>query len=132
MKRLNRLRRIAMSIFLASAAVACTDQLALDSVNSSNTTISATATTGVADCSTCTYVVPATATIVDGVTLKLGPGSVICLNAANAYKSIIFRNLIGTATSPIIIRNCGGTAVLDGTGKGYVIRTETSKYFRIT
>jgi hypothetical protein len=131
MKRLNHVRRIALSIFLASAAMACNDQVELDSVNTSTTTISAMSTT-VPDCSTCTYVVPATATIVDGLALKLGPGSVVCLNAAIAYKSLIIRNMVGTAASPIIIRNCGGTAVVDGTGKGYVIRTETSKYFRIT
>jgi hypothetical protein len=132
MKRFNRLRRIALSTFLACAAMACTDHLGLDSVNSSTTSTISVTSTGVADCSTCSYVVPSTATIVDGITLKLGPGSVVCLSAANTYKSIIFRNLVGTATSPVVIRNCDGSALLDGTGKGYVIRTENSKFFRIT
>jgi hypothetical protein len=57
---------------------------------------------------------------------------VICLSAANTYYNIVFRNLKGTATSPITIKNCGGTAVLNATGKGFGLKTELSQHIRIT
>jgi len=83
-------------------------------------------------CSTCTYVVPANTNTIDGAKLGLKPGAVICLSAAIKYKNLFFKNLNGTATNPIVITNCGGTAIVDGTGLGYVMKTYTSKYFRIT
>lgn len=133
MKRTLRVLSSCLSIVLAGIGVSCNDDLQVESSTSdaanASTAISATA---VMDCSSCTYVVPATATIVDGTTLKFAPGSVICLNAAVKYGSLTFRNIIGTAANPITIKNCGGVAVVDGTGKGHAIRTENSKYFRIT
>lgn len=84
------------------------------------------------DCSGCTYVVPADARIIDGITLGLQPGDVIGLQAGVAYANLVFRNIVGTLQNPIIIRNCGGVARIDGTGKGYGIQTEYSAHFRIT
>jgi hypothetical protein len=85
-----------------------------------------------ADCAVCSYVVPSNTYIVDGAALKLGPGSVICLKALNTYKDIVFRNIIGSSTNPIIITNCGGTANLNATGMSFGLKTENSKYFHIT
>jgi hypothetical protein len=90
----------------------------------------AAAVTG-ADCG-CTYTVPANTNLTDGAVLGLKPGSVICLNAAIAYGNLLFRNLKGSATNPIIIKNCGGVANVNGTGKPYAMKTETSQYFHIT
>lgn len=84
------------------------------------------------DCASCTYVVPENAHIIDGNSLNLQPGSVIGLDAHFRYGNLLFRNLNGTYNERIIIRNCGGVARVDGTGKGYGIRTETSTFFRIT
>ena len=84
------------------------------------------------DCSTCTYVVPDRTHVIDGAALGLKPGSVICLNAAIAYKNLLFRNIIGTADQPIVIKNCGGTATLTATGLSFGLKTQNSKYFRIT
>jgi hypothetical protein len=83
------------------------------------------------DCG-CTYTVPSKTYLVDGIALGIKPGAVICLNAANTYYNIVFRNLKGTSTSPITIKNCGGTATLTATGKGFGIKTELSQYIRIT
>lgn len=58
------------------------------------------------DCATCTYVVPVTATTIDGKELGFAPGSVICLDKALRYKSLEFVNLEGTAESPITISYC--------------------------
>jgi hypothetical protein len=97
--------------------------------------ISATAvSTSPANCAECTYVVPSSAytQTVDGAKLGLKPGAVICLRATNKYANIVFKNLIGSAYSPIVITNCGGTAILNATGMPYTMKTEKSKHIRIT
>ena len=55
------------------------------------------------DCKTCTYVVPANVTVVDGEELNLKAGSVICLDKAVRYGDVDFVNLEGTESSPIRI-----------------------------
>ena len=57
----------------------------------------------IADCKTCTYVVPADVTVVDGEELGLKAGSVICLDKAISYGDVDFINLIGTESKPIRI-----------------------------
>lgn len=83
-------------------------------------------------CEECTYVVPDSTKIVDGAKLGLKAGDVICLSGSSNYTSIIFRNIVGEPGNPIIIRNCGGVATIDGTGSGYTMKTERSRYLRIT
>src|SRR5687767_2263005 len=61
------------------------------------------------DCSSCTYVVPANTTVIDGKALGLAPGSIIGLDASVTYGYLVFKNIVGTPTQPIIIKNCGGT-----------------------
>jgi hypothetical protein len=57
----------------------------------------------IADCKTCTYVVPADVTVVDGAELDLKPGAVICLDKALRYGDVDFVNLMGTEEKPIWI-----------------------------
>src|SRR5690606_17649157 len=57
----------------------------------------------IADCKTCTYVVPVDVAIVDGKELNLTPGSVICLDKAKQYGDVDFVNLEGSKESPIRI-----------------------------
>ena len=59
------------------------------------------------ECSTCTFVVPEGATVVDGAKAGIKPGSVICLNKAFKYNAVEFVNVSGTAENPVIIANCG-------------------------
>lgn len=61
------------------------------------------------DCKTCTYVVPADATVIDGKELGLEAGSVICLDRAKRYGDVEFVNLEGTEEKPIRI---GSTRLL--------------------
>jgi hypothetical protein len=91
--------------------------------------ISATSTT---DCG-CTYTVPSSnyTQSIDGLKLGIKAGAVICLKYGNTYKNIVFKNLVGTSTSPITIRNCGGTVTVNGTGLPYTMKTETSKFIHI-
>jgi hypothetical protein len=91
------------------------------------------ATTSTIDCG-CTYTVPvSTNTVtVDGKTLGIKPGAVICLKGGSTYKNIVFKNINGTATAPITIKNCGGTATLNATGTYFGIKTQLSSFIRIT
>lgn len=98
---------------------------------SGSTTTTTSGTTSGGDCG-CTYVVPATAYRVDAQALGLKPGAVICLKAGVAYKNLVFKNVRGTATAPIIIKNCGGVATVNGGTGWFGIRTEYSSFFRIT
>ncbi len=93
---------------------------------------SETHATSIANCTDCTYTVPAGKNLIDGKLLNIKPGAIICLKASNAYKNLLFRNIVGTETNPVIIRNCGGTAVINASGMTYGIKTEYSKFFKIT
>lgn len=109
------------------------DEILLTATESASTleTSGSTSATTLEACG-CTYTVPASAYRVDAKALGLKPGAVICLKAGTAYKQLVFKNVRGTAAAPITIRNCGGTATIDGTGKWFGIRTEYSSFFRIT
>lgn len=105
------------------------DELLLTSTTNPTSTGTTSLTTS--DCG-CTYTVPANTYKVDGQTLGLKPGAVICLKAGTLYGNLVFRNIRGTATSPIIIKNCGGNVTINGAGKWFGLRTEYSSFIRIT
>jgi hypothetical protein len=92
------------------------------------------ATTSTSDCIECTYIVPSSniTQIVDGKLLGLQPGSIIGLHSSSSYSSIIFRNIVGTASKPIVIKNVGGTVLIDAGNLPFNIKTENSKFFKIT
>ena len=115
------------ALLVAGFFVRCSDDEVLEEVHLEEDIT----TRAAADCG-CTYTVPSKTYAVDGAVLGLKPGAVICLNAANTYYNIVFRNLKGSATAPITIKNCGGTAVLNATGKSFGLKTENSQYIRIT
>ena len=64
---------------------------------------------------------------VSGSTIK--PGSVVCIPAGN-YPYINLREFNGTATNPIIVKNCDGQVVI--TGKSYGISITKSSHFKLT
>lgn len=116
--------------------VRCTnDEFLIEPVNESYSgepNTSTASTVGLTDCLSCTFVIPPGMYVVDGAVLGLKPGSVIGINANVTYMGLRFRNIVGTAENPIIIKNCGGTVRIDGTGKHDALRTEYSKHFRLT
>jgi hypothetical protein len=117
---------------LAFICFRCADTELTPTTSTTLTPIASASTTVASECLDCTYIVPAGVVVIDGQKLGLQPGSIIGLSASIPYKNLIFRNIVGTDLQPIIIKNVGGTAVVDGTGFGYGIRTELSKNFRIT
>lgn len=126
---LNFSKKISLVLTLLLVLSRCSEEPLQSDVVAEDQVIQATA---VAECSACTYVVPATTHVIDGKILDLKPGNVIGLNASVAYKNLVFRNIVGTASQPIIIKNCGGRANINGTGLRFAIKTENSKHFRIT
>jgi len=126
----------AFAIFSVALMFQCSDHSLEITTTDPETSISMSSTGYVispASCAECDYVVPSSTgtVVVDGITLGLHPGSVICLSALNNYVSIAFRNLNGSGAAPIIITNCGGVATVNATGKPYTIKVENSKHFRI-
>lgn len=124
-----------LAVILPGLFLQCTEDLSLtpdNSTSGSNTaTVSQSSTTSSVSCN-CTYTVPAKTYLVDGLALGLKPGAVVCLQAGVSYANMVFRNLRGTASQPITIKNCGGKATINATGKPFGIKTELSSYFRIT
>lgn len=123
----------AFSFILLGLFFQCSEDELLTSSADVNSTsaVGTTAAATAGDCG-CTYTVPATAYRVDAEALGLKPGSVICLKAGTAYKNLVFSKIKGTSSKPIIIRNCGGTATINGGTGWFGIRTEYSSFFRIT
>lgn len=124
-------------LVVAFSLTRCTDDESLLTTNI-DPTISATSTTTTTTTSTscgCTYTVPVNSTntvTVDGNTLGIKAGAVICLKGGATYKNIIFKNLRGAADAPITIKNCGGTVTLNATGTYFAIKTQLSSHIRIT
>lgn len=140
----RKLQQLTLALAIFSIFIQCTDEKILPisreriSVKSDSLFVADT-TSAPPDamktksaCGECTYVVPADSTVVDGTVLGLKPGSIICLNSDVTYGSLEFRNIVGTTENPIIIKNCGGTANIRATNKWHAVRTEHSKYFRIS
>ena len=124
----------AFTFILVGLFFQCTEEdvlLTSTDTISGTTADGTTSTTTTGDCG-CTYTVPATAYRIDAQALGLKPGAVICLKAGVAYKNLVFKNVRGTAAAPITIKNCGGTAVVNGGTGWFGIRTEYSSFFRIT
>jgi hypothetical protein len=80
----------------------------------------------------CTYTIPSNKNLIDGIALGIKPGAVICFSSANTYRNVNFQNIVGTATAPITIKNCGGPVLLNATGMSYGLKFGKSKYFRVT
>jgi hypothetical protein len=128
LKRVNGI--LLMSLIAVGLFFKCSED---EFIKPQSNNTSARAVVSPSVCSTCTYVVPETAGIVDGAALGLKPGDVICLSAALKYThSINFKNIVGTASKPIIVTNCGGNVNLTVVGRPYNVKFSYSKYFRFT
>ena len=79
----------------------------------------------------CDHIVPANRHVTDGKALGIQPGDIICLKAETTYGNLKFINLQGTASNPIIIRNCGGQVTINTTAS-FALKAERSRYFQIT
>jgi hypothetical protein len=79
-------------------------------------------------CAECDYIVKGYHT--NGKALKIQPGQVLCLDAGRMYEKVVFSNLNGTERDPIIVRNCGGRAIVSSPG-GFAIKFENSENFKL-
>lgn len=78
-------------------------------------------------CDDCDYIVKTHET--NGIELNFKAGDVVCLQTGKVYDNILFTEIIGEQGNPIIIRNCGGTAVIKSTGS-FGVKFKGSKYFK--
>lgn len=85
---------------------------------------------GGGDCG-CDIVVEADTAILDGSTTPHAPGDTICL-MAGLRQPLRLQNFQGSATHPLIIKNCGGRVELSSSTRPYGIDVWNSKHFRIT
>src|SRR4051812_34898859 len=90
---LCQLKKITLLLVVLFLLLQCSDEEIISEQPADDPVISASS---VSICTSCTYTVPANTNVVDGKTLGLKPGSVICLNAAYAYTTLLFRNIQGT------------------------------------
>jgi hypothetical protein len=124
------LKNLVITLFFPLFFSQCSDDELVGSATEDATGIGthATATTSCG----CTYTVPLATQTVDGKLLNLKPGAIICLSSTIQYKNLQFKNLTGSATQPILIKNCGGPVTLNATGLSYGMKFVDSKYFRVT
>ncbi|WKN42320.1 PA14 domain-containing protein [Tunicatimonas pelagia] len=84
-----------------------------------------------ADCD-CDHVVPSSMRTVSPSTLgEIKPGDVICLEAG-VRDYISFKNFSGTASKPIIVKNCGGKVQFENETRRGIISFSECKFFRFT
>jgi gliding motility-associated-like protein len=80
----------------------------------------------------CTFNIPASQYEVNGTTLGVKPGDVICLPAGNVGNKF-FKNIVGSPTNPVIVKNCGGKTFIEKpTTSSFGIDFSNSRYFRLT
>lgn len=79
-------------------------------------------------CAECDFIVSSYVT--DGKQLNIKPGQVICLDANIKYDRLVFRNIVGTKSQPITIRNCGGVAKIYSK-EAFGLKFENSKDFKL-
>jgi hypothetical protein len=132
MQRNSRVIRTLRSCVLLSLSLIifsqCNNELEPEPYNILELTASTASSCG------CNYVVPYTSgtSYIDAQQKGIKPGNTICLEGGKTYGPIVFKNVRGSSSAPIKIKNCGGTVTINGSGKPYAIRTEQSSYFRIT
>jgi len=80
----------------------------------------------------CTITVSSTQYEINGTTLGIKPGDVICLPAGTINPKL-FTNIIGTKEKPVIIKNCGGKTIIDKpVSVSAGIAFQRSRYFQLT
>jgi hypothetical protein len=54
------------------------------------------------------------------------------LDASISYGNLLFKNIVGSALAPIVIKNIGGTATITATGLSFGLKMRNSRYFRVS
>ncbi len=85
---------------------------------------------GWAQCNCKFTIPPGPYTNFDGAAKGVKAGDVICIGAGN-IQTIVFSNIVGAPGNPVIIKNCGGQALIGGPNYMGII-FKTSKYIHIT
>lgn len=82
------------------------------------------------DCD-CDHVITPANTYINGESMNIQPGDVICVKAGQ-YKYLNLFNFSGTADKPITFKNCGGQVNIGGYQHYYGLLLNNVNYFRFT
>lgn len=124
-----------LCLFLSNCADDTVSNLTLSQTGLYTPDVVVTNTVVASSCSMCKYVVPANTNIIDGAALGIQPGDIIGISSTISYGQapLKFINIVGTATNPVIITNCGGAATIAvASPLAYSVKFENSKYFKFT
>lgn len=66
----------------------------------------------------------------DGKKMGIEPGDIICLKGKKKYNRLLFQNIVGTESKPVIIKNCGGVAEIVSKD-AFGVKFENSKHFKL-
>ncbi|MEQ9441027.1 MAG: cellulose binding domain-containing protein [Cyclobacteriaceae bacterium] len=84
----------------------------------------------------CDHTVPFSEQVVfDGTQENVMPGDTICVEAGITRDRLHFKNIVGTQEAPVVIINCGGQVVIQGTGSGgsnVPLALNGNRYFHLT
>lgn len=86
---------------------------------------------GIAQDCQCDHTITPDNTYIDGETMDIRPGDVICIKAGK-YKFLNLFNFSGTADKPLTFINCGGQVVIGGNQHYYGLLLNNVNYFRFT
>ncbi len=78
----------------------------------------------------CDHTISPTATLFDGGTEGVMPGDIICLNGGT-HNYLRLRNITGSVSDPVIIKNCNGQVIMNGQ-YWWVMAIERCTFFRLT
>jgi hypothetical protein len=84
------------------------------------------------------HFIPLSQSTVDADAMSIQPGDVVCLEAGTRAAALRLLNLQGTASNPIVIKNCGGKTLFNiplnsnGSRAGSGISISNSNHFRLT
>ena len=82
------------------------------------------------DCG-CDHTITAAQPYVNGASMGIKPGDVICIEAGN-YPYLNLFNFKGSAEKPLLFKNCGGQVLIGGSSTNYGIVMNNNQYFQFT
>jgi len=79
----------------------------------------------------CNHIITSSQPYVNGETLGVKPGDVVCIQAGD-YPYLNLFNFKGSKELPLTIKNCGGEVKIGGSSANYGIVMNNNHYFRLT
>lgn len=82
------------------------------------------------DCG-CDHTIALSQNSAKGTDLGVKPGDVVCVEAG-ARPFLVLEEFVGSASAPVVIKNCGGQVKIANSDKGYGLAINGSSFFHVT